>query len=636
MHVYILLITVALFSCKKRVETYSINLKKVESNTKNADSLKSINLLLLTKKAYKIKNWIDFDKYRLQQLNNPQLNKFKKTTAILCDYSGYYFKKRDIQDSAYFYYNRALKIYKNSKDSIKIATMLLNIAIIEKNTFNFKVSENTSFKALKFLENKNKKRIVSSLYNNLGIVYKGLGDYSNSIKYHKKSYQLRKKLNNSSLVISSLNNISNVYKNQKEYNKAITNYKFALQFDSILKRKPATKAMLLDNYALALFLKDDLSKLPTLFFDALKIRDSINDIPGKIVSNTHLGIYYKSLHKNEVAKGYLETAKKLSKSIQYTKDEIEAMELLLDVYPPKKAIKTAKKIIFKKDSIKKQELKIKEGISRIQYETEEKEKENLQLKTQNAEQALLTQKANTQKWLFALGLLLVAITAFFLWRRYKAEAKAKKLINEQKKMVETLQKELHHRMKNNLSFIDLFINLAKTKFQDQAYQTKLNELQNRMRSMFEVHKQLFRKDDVTTVNAKKYIDVLVENVQKSYSKNNISIFNTTESKENLLANISFPFGLIINEFVTNSYKYAFDDNELGKISISLTSDHSNYHLSLADNGKGLPTDFNIDDLDSFGMETIQLLTKEYKGTFLLENSKGLKMKITLPKTAILL
>lgn len=200
-------------------------------------------------------------------------------------------------------------------------------------------------------------------------------------------------------------------------------------------------------------------------------------------------------------------------------------------------------------------------------------------------------------------------------------------------MVETLQKELHHRMKNNLSFIDLFINLAKTKFPDQVYQTKLNELQNRMRSMFEVHKQLFKKDDVTSVKAKNYIDTLVQNVQEAYAQDNITIDNGTHTDETILANTSFPVGLIVNEFVTNSYKYAFDNDEQGIITIELTSDHSNYHLTLKDNGKGLPKNFNIEELDSFGMETIQLLTKEYKGTFNIDGLDGVLMNITLPKIA---
>lgn len=274
------------------------------------------------------------------------------------------------------------------------------------------------------------------------------------------------------------------------------------------------------------------------------------------------------------------------------------------------------------------------------YETEKKENENLQLKADNAEQAIKVEKANANMWLLIVGLLAAIISAFFIWRRYRIEAKAKKVISyqkdeieQQKNKVELLQKELHHRIKNNLSFIDLFINLAKGRFTDQAYQNKLNELQNRMRSMFEVHKQLFQKEDVTAVKAKTYIDTLVSNVQTAFANPNIAIANTTTTEQTLMADISFPVGLIVNEFVTNAYKYAFNPEQKGSIVIVLDENANTYSLSLKDNGKGLPADFDINNLDSFGLETIQLLTKEYKGTFSINGTNGVSVLITLPKTA---
>ena len=306
----------------------------------------------------------------------------------------------------------------------------------------------------------------------------------------------------------------------------------------------------------------------------------------------------------------------------------------------KKAIEYLKKKekvnkILNDDKILKTNLALKRKFS-----LQKKERENLQLIADKAEQKLAIQQASTRNRLLIFGLIILFIILFFFWRRYNVERKAKQVITsqknqieQQKQMVEMLQKELHHRMKNNLSFIDLFINLAKGRFTNTAYQNKLNDLQNRMRSMFEVHKQLFKKEDVTAVKAKSYIDVLVENVKQAYNDKKVSIINNTHQDETLLANTSFPVGLIVNEFVTNSYKYAFEDRKNAVINISLTSDHKQYQLSLTDNGKGLPDDFDIDNLNSFGLETIQLLTQEYKGTFQLDGSKGMSMCIKLPKIA---
>ena len=101
--------------------------------------------------------------------------------------------------------------------------------------------------------------------------------------------------------------------------------------------------------------------------------------------------------------------------------------------------------------------------------------------------------------------------------------------------------------------------------------------------------------------------------------------------EKLGTKLSFPIGLIINEFVTNSYKYAFPENMEGKITIKLHSDQENYYLEATDNGIGLPEDFDIETLTSFGIDTIKLLTEEYHGIFQLNGSQGVQLNIILPR-----
>jgi two-component sensor histidine kinase len=150
------------------------------------------------------------------------------------------------------------------------------------------------------------------------------------------------------------------------------------------------------------------------------------------------------------------------------------------------------------------------------YQNEKKEKENLQLRTENAEQELATAKANKEKWLYAFSFIgsLIALGIFFYF--YK---KTKK----QKEVIESLQKELHHRVKNNLSIIDTFIEVAKEEFEDNKFSIKLTELQNRINSINEVHQQLYKNEDVTSLNLRKYIDTLANNVAASFSNKNIGL-----------------------------------------------------------------------------------------------------------------
>lgn len=260
---------------------------------------------------------------------------------------------------------------------------------------------------------------------------------------------------------------------------------------------------------------------------------------------------------------------------------------------------------------------------KIEFETIEKEKENLQLKADKAQQSILLAQESKRKWQLGAGLLtaLIALAVFtFYYRRNK----------KQKVVIESLQKELHHRIKNNLSIIDTFIEVAKEEFEDPKFSKKLTELQNRIDSINEVHQQLYKNKDVTNLNLKNYIDTLAKNVESSFSNDKITIEKTVKDQLHLQADKSFPVGLIINEFLTNSYKYAFDSNE-GKVKIEMNDLGSDYQLLLSDNGKGLPENFDLKTSDTFGLRIMKLLTEQLNGDFQLSNDHGVNLTINFPK-----
>jgi len=205
-----------------------------------------------------------------------------------------------------------------------------------------------------------------------------------------------------------------------------------------------------------------------------------------------------------------------------------------------------------------------------------------------------------------------------------------KKLRKQKNLVESLQKELHHRVKNNLSIIDTFIEVTKEEFEDEKFTHKLTELQNRIDSINEVHQQLYKNKDITNLNLKNYIDTLSSNVSNSFSNTKVIIEKEVEDNLNLNADKSFPVGLIINEFLTNSYKYAFGDDG-GKVKIKIKKTDSKYNLTLSDNGKGLPKDFNIKTSESFGLRIIKLLAEQLNGSFELNNTNGVELNISFPK-----
>lgn len=622
----------------KLLSKSGFDLKEIGSNepidfspTGYQDSLRGIYLMEQIKLSYTNGDWDTFNKMRVEHLNLTKRTNDSLARANTLFYTAAYFNKMEKLDSAYFYYLQSLKIYRKVKDgAIKTGNTLLNIAILKKNIGDYVGSETASFQALKYLKPEGDPRKISSIYNNLGIVYNQLNDKDNSLKYHKKAKELRRKHDGMTVYyLHSLNNIGNVYKQYGDTQKAAECFEEILKHHQLVNEDIAFKATLLDNYAYTLFLQKSFTMAEKLLHQALKLRDSIQDSDGQTISAIHLAEFYAT---NNMAKAleFAKFAEQKSKENLNYRDYLESIALLASLYDNPEAKAHFEKYIALRDSLEMAHRQTRERFTRIQYETDLKEEENKSLKINKEKQELLIEAEKLQKYALAGGmaLSLAALGVFFLV--FRKNQRQKREIEKQKAKVEHLQRELHHRLKNNLAFIDFFITLAKGRFPDPAYRQKLDELQNRISSMFEVHRQLYKKDDLTSVNAKTYIATLVENVKKAYDRPNIHIEEKVAETE-LRADTSFPIGLIVNEFVTNSYKYAFPNGQKGTISINLKETPAAYQLQLADDGQGLPKDLDLENLNSFGMETMKLLTEEYKGTFHLNGINGLRIDITLPK-----
>ena len=518
-------------------------------------------------------------------------------------------------------YTQAIKYAQLAGDRDLLISLHLNKADVERNLGDFFQAQQTVRTGLKYLQNGKDSLSHYKLYNTLGIACNDAQEFYNSQKAYSSALQYAANFNQRAVL---LNNMAVNYKEQQEYVEAIKIYKNLLTGTEISDH-PETKARVMDNLGYALY-KTNGKEAQQLMENALAQRVQLDDLPGQFASNIHLAEFNITINNN-MALSYANKALQIAKKTKSPDWELEALQYIIMV--KKEPTEEANRYFLLKDSLNRITQKLRNEYISTKFFTEERDKENLALKQQKTEQALLTAKEKTQKWIMGsgLGISLAGLGVFFLV--YRRNQKQKQEIEKQKNLVEELQRELHHRLKNNLSFIDFFITLAKGKFPDPTYREKLDELQNRINSMFEVHKQLFKKEDVTSVNAKIYISALIENVKKAYDRPNIALEENVENIS-LRADISFPIGLIINEFVTNSYKYAFPNNERGIILISFNETLENYQLILTDNGIGLPPDFDIDNLNSFGMETIKLLTVEYKGTFKLEGSNGLRIIITFP------
>ncbi len=199
------------------------------------------------------------------------------------------------------------------------------------------------------------------------------------------------------------------------------------------------------------------------------------------------------------------------------------------------------------------------------------------------------------------------------------EEELEKALNKNK----LLLKEVHHRVKNNLQIILSLINLNND-FNSSIEETLLNT-ENHLYAMALIHEKIYGSKSISEVNMKEYIDSLVSAIFDLYNSN-IKFHSNIESI-NLQMEQAIPLGLIINEIVTNTIKYAFPDKKEGNLYIKLKKEKTHYTLIFQDDGIGLPDDIDLDNPTSLGLIVITNLTLQIEGTISLLDCNGTGYKM---------
>lgn len=194
---------------------------------------------------------------------------------------------------------------------------------------------------------------------------------------------------------------------------------------------------------------------------------------------------------------------------------------------------------------------------------------------------------------------------------------------------EVLLKEVHHRVKNNLQVISSILNLQSSYLEDEKIINILRESQDRIKTMSIIHESLYQANDFSQINFSQYVVSLSKNLVHSYG--NLDSFVETAYKiddVHLSLDLSIPCGLIINELISNALKYAFKGREKGKLNISLQLKNGFVTIIVADDGVGIPSNINIKETNSLGLQLVSSLVEQIDGELKMENKKGTTFTIT--------
>jgi|GEM_PF-7126994 len=208
--------------------------------------------------------------------------------------------------------------------------------------------------------------------------------------------------------------------------------------------------------------------------------------------------------------------------------------------------------------------------------------------------------------------------------RVHAETQVLKSLREK----ETLLKEIHHRVKNNLQVISSLLSMQADSVEDTTARSQLQESQHRVRAMAMIHEKLYQSDSLAKVDFGDYVSHLTIFLHRNYATR-ATVRLVVDADENVPLNIdtAIPAGLILNELVTNAFKHAFKDGQPHALTVLLRKSDDGCSLTVADDGPGLPAGFVLGKSESLGMELVEALTAQLKASLTVEKEGGTRFRL---------
>ncbi|MDP3928161.1 MAG: sensor histidine kinase [Bacteroidota bacterium] len=439
------------------------------------------------------------------------------------------------------------------------------------------------------------KRMNDSLA--LAIKLKGLGNlyFSNQLDsamvYFKKSLTYFEKLNSYQNIVGTNQSIGWLLYRKGNYEAAWPYLKLA---DSINIAYNIKATQLPFVMSLVLFKKGKTDEAIQMAKKSYNMALKAKQLFICIQSADALTDYYKSLNVIDSALHYNELSKMINDSIRSQRDY-------------RNAAKMQAKLEFERDAFQK-ELVQKEEIRR------EKLIRNFSL----------------------VGLILVVIFLGIGLRAYKSIQKKSALIAKQNDEKSILLKEIHHRVKNNLSVVSGILDLQQRGIKNPEIQDVFTDAKLRINSMVLVHQNLYEQEDFTQIDTQDYFQNLVNTIYDTY-KNRAKEISVLVNCADVSINIDtlIPLALISNELLTNSFKYAFADREKGEISLKLSKENEVFRFVYSDNGVGFSKDTSVKQKKGLGSSLIAGLCKQLHGNFELNDTgEGVKYSFSFKGVGI--
>lgn len=627
-------------------QTVSAQTELEEALRKYPDSL-----LLYEQLAFKNMNKMPEDSYhyiiegfKRSKSTQNQLRQanFNKILGIWHDFHG-------STDSVMFYFNLAKGQYQELNQKEGYADIIGNIGYALYKRSRYKEAILQFIEALKLYDSLNIRHKYATTLTNLGISYQSNDDLDQALEKYNES---NKALGDEKINVDKLRNyvnIATIHNRKGEYDSAINLYNELIEYatnEGDLKALSIMHNNISNSYEGINRLDKSIKNVKTSYDIKIQLNDSIGLMSAL---NSLTGLSYK-MNSFQEAIDYGERGLALNKVVKIPKDQIEILSKLALAYQSigdyKKSSEYYAEYINYKDSIDQEQQKgeIAEILEKYESSKRNQEIAELQLEKNASDLAiqkaeLAIQKSDNQRNLLLLSVgLFIMLVAFYMYRN-RQKQKTNRLLEEKNATIsealkekEVLLKEIHHRVKNNLQIVSSLLNLQLDSLSDPNAMEAIREGQNRVKSMALIHQKLYMQENLAGINTKDYLEALSDSIFNSYNQvsERVSLSADVEDLD-LEIDTIIPIALIVNELITNSIKYAFPDNMIGKISVRLQRIDQILRLEVTDDGVGMS---ESEDGTSFGMKLVKSLARKLKAKVTLQSDYGTRVQLDISRFKI--
>lgn len=530
-----------------------------------------------------------------------------------------------------------------------------------------------------------KSRYFSGSFNNGGLAYYYLGDYEKAINYGIKAVELRSEKGSAFDVACSILNVGMAYHKLTQYEDAKIYYTKALNgfveaghapneavsyknlADVLMSQDSLNKALEFYNMASEKFKmtnnnylqSDCFLNMGTIFVklgEYQKAEDFLLNAEATVPARTSdrfKSQIYSSLADTKKAKAdsiykfnsgrrvstlkegafFGEKAWALADSSNSNEVKILAAESLVDIYEAlnmfEEAFKYAK--LLNEVNIETGEKTQSDAMARMatEFETERVENENTLLQESQRTQAARLKQQSYLIYGTVIGLILILIIVLIIYRSRLKLKSANQTIEKSLSEKELLLKEIHHRVKNNLQVVSGLLELQSRSMENKEAMSTLKEGQNRVKAMALIHQKLYQNEDLATIDFAEYASNLMKELAALYpNAKDVKTSLSVDGNTHLDIDTAIPLGLILNELISNAYKYAFKEST-GELKVTMESlENAEYRLVVGDTGTGLPDSFDFMKAKSFGLRLVRRLSRQLYGKVTYSLDAGAKFEVT--------